>query len=371
LATTDDTIIVVPTPLSKKEIEERNKQYQLLTPKGFATKFKGLLFEPVELQWNGKTHRIQYNFCTNPYCKWFTLNQERFPVKSKPSRYKLSGTDMKKNIKCNPDVVNPSIGATLDCNTKTYSNWSIAEEISRLVRIEAIKDIEPEYEFHKDGCVSSDMSPFTEPKAFYKQGKSKVGAQVWQCKTCKKKTNILPNRKQSITYYQQKNDIVPTFAKLLLNRTPVSRTCEILGIGRGTYYQKLEWLYRRSLEFLERHEKKPLSQTSFNKMWLNTDKMTYYLNNVRRKGMGGERYDDIEETQFPTNVIITAEVFSRYVFRSDVAYDWDITMGDIALDTILYKEDHLNEFTKRHARLRFSHYPQPPTANDTETKSTI
>jgi len=178
----------------------------------------------------------------------------------------------------------------------------------------------------------------------------------------------MPNTKQSITYNQRRNDIVPTFAKLLLNKTPVSRTCEILGIGRGTYYQKLEWLYRRCLEFLERYETKPLKQISFEKIWLNTDKMTYLLNNVRRKGMGGKKYNSVEDSQFPTNVVITAEVFSRYVFRSDIAYDWNATMGDIALDTVLFKEDHLNEFAKRHARLRFPHYPQPPSKNDTQTK---
>ena len=44
-------------------------------------------------------------------------------------------------------------------------------------------------------------------------------------------------------------------------------------------------------------------------------RMTYYLNNVRKKGMGG--------SHFPTSDVVTVDVISRYVFRSDVAYDWD------------------------------------------------
>jgi hypothetical protein len=160
------------------------------------------------------------------------------------------------------------------------------------------------------------------------------------------------------------------FAKLLLNRTPVSRTCEILGIGRGTYYDKLEILYRRCLEFLEKHETKPLKNTEFKEMWLNTDKMTYYLNNVRKKGQGGSQFDGIEELQLPTSVVISADVLSRYVFRCDVAYDWDITLSAIALDTALLKEDYLNEFAKKHARFdEYSHYPMPPSKNDTQTQS--
>ncbi len=368
IATTDDAVVTVSIPITKEEIQERTEQYPLLTPKRFATKFNNLLFKPVEFEWKGVNNVIQINHCTNPYCKWFGLPQEKFPVKGKPSRYKLSGTGESKTIKCNHDPVHPTRGVTLDCYTRTFSNWSVAEEISRLVSSETVKEVEQEYVFHKDGCVSEDLTPFNEPKAFYKQGKSKVGAQRWQCKSCKKKTNIMPTTKQSITYNQRRNDIVPTFAKLLLNKTPVSRTCEILGIGRGTYYQKLEWLYRRCLEFLERYETEPIKQISFEEIWLNTDKMTYLLNNVRRKGMGGKKYNSVEDSQFPTNVVITAEVFSRYVFRSDVAYDWNATMGDIGLDTVLFKEDHLNEFAKRHARLRFPHYPQPPSKNDTQTK---
>src|SRR5690606_34655213 len=168
--------------------------------------------------------------------------------------------------------------------------------------------------------------------------------QRFQCKVCKKKTALTPKRENSVTYNQKRSDIHHLFAKLLLNRTPVTRTCEILEIGRGTYYDKLEFLYRRSLEFLERHETKPLERLKFKEMWLNTDKMVYYLSIVRQKGMCGSRYDDVEESQFPTQVLVSADVLSRYVFRSDVAYDWDITLEDIALDTFLQKEDHLNDF---------------------------
>jgi hypothetical protein len=73
--------------------------------------------------------------------------------------------------------------------------------------------------------------------------------------------------------------------------------------------------------------------------------------------------------QFPTHVIVSADVFSRYVFRSDVAYDWDIKLEDIMLDTVLLKDDHLHEYARKHARLRINHFPQEPTKNDTQTVS--
>lgn len=80
-----------------------------------------------------------------------------------------------------------------------------------------------------------------------------------------------------------------------MNRTPVRRTCEILDISPKTYYHKLEWLYRKCLEFLERYEVKALSKKEFGTLWLNTDKLVYYLNNVRRKGCGGKKYENIDK----------------------------------------------------------------------------
>lgn len=84
------------------------------------------------------------------------------------------------------------------------------------------------------------------------------------------------------------------FAALILNRTPVKRVCEILEISSDTYYRKLEWIYRRCLEFLERHEQKPLENKQFDSLWLKTDKLQYNLNNVRKKGNGSRFYDMIE-----------------------------------------------------------------------------
>jgi transposase-like protein len=370
LSNKQDSVVSVVPPVSDGDIEDRKKHYGILDTTKYAKRYNHLLFTPVQFHWNDKTFQIQYNFCTDPFCKWFGRDQERFEeVLNKPSRYKLTGStkNRSKVIRCNPDPIQPNVGIVSDISSYPYSNWSIAEEINRLVRIETVQDVEPDYVFHKEGCINEGFTPFDHKKEFYKQGKSTSNSQRWQCKQCKKITNVLPNRKQSTTYHQQRNDILPTFAKLLLNKVPISRACEILDIGVGTYYQKLEWLYRRCLEFLDRYETKPLKDKHFREMWLNTDKMHYLLNNVRKKGQGGSKFQGLEDLNLQTYIVVTSEVFSRYAFRSDVAYDWDITFDELALDTIQYKDDRLNEFAKKNARLDFSHYPQePPKENEEE-----
>jgi transposase-like protein len=372
LLSKDESLIDIETPIASKELQDRNQHYPLLPPLQFAKRYHTMLFQPVSYKWKGEEYSLQMNHCLNPYCESFGLPQVKYQsVKGKPSRYKLVGASYNKGIHCNDNPLpSKSDKSTLGCTSSVLSNWSIAEEIKRLVEAESVADVNPEYTFHKDTCLNVDSTPFDEPQFFYKQGKSRSNSQRYQCKTCKKKTNVLPTQRQSSTYHQKRNDILPTFTRLLLNRTPVSRTCEVLQIGRKTYYTKLEWMYRRCLEFLDRYEKRGFQQLKFDEMWLNTDKMTYHLNNVRKKGEGGFHYRNVDAAMFPTNIVVTTDTHSRYVFRADVAYDWNVTLDDIALDTFLYKEDHLSEFSKKNARFRkYTNCPMPPTTNDTETNS--
>lgn len=175
-------------PVNEEELKDRKEQYQLLSDKQFAFRYNHMLFLPVEFTWDGITHKIQYNFCTNPYCKWYGQEQFRFEaVKGKPSRYKLSGRGSKKSLVCNPDPMHPDRGMTLNCNSITVSNWSVAEEISRLIRINQTQDVDPDYNFHKDGCTAGHLTPFETPDGFYKQGKTLNNSQRWQCKVCKKR----------------------------------------------------------------------------------------------------------------------------------------------------------------------------------------
>ncbi|MDP4083496.1 MAG: hypothetical protein Q8934_02665 [Bacillota bacterium] len=171
LSTKEDNIVSIPSPVTTEEISERIKDYDTLTPKQFGTKYKDLLFKPIEFHWNGKIYQIQYNHCANPYCKWHGLSQKKFPTKGKTSRYKLSGTGTEKILKCNPDPIHPINGATLDYNTITLSNWSIVQEIERLEQINSVQDMEQAYQFHKEGCVAEGLTPFMNQNPFISKGK--------------------------------------------------------------------------------------------------------------------------------------------------------------------------------------------------------
>lgn len=364
LAQQSDTLIQIEPPITPDDLDQRNSLYHLLEPKEFKSQFQQQVYRPTEFTMDGKKYAIQMNHCANPFCKNHGL--EQIPYKGKNSRYRFSGSDHEKVIICSKDNRDPDGIPTLNCNTRTMSNWSIATEIERLHRINSTLPIEPEYQFHKDTCTLV-STPFTEPKDFYKRGLSTSNSQRYQCKTCKKFTNVLPDKKRSTGYHQQRNDILPTFAMHLTNHVPVSRSCAILGIGR-TYYSKLEWLYRCCLEFLEARETNAFQKKEYPEMWIETDKMMYVLNNVRKKGQRNMKKHIVVEKQLPTQVVVSSEHYSRYVFRADVCFDWDVTQGQIHFDTQTYKDDHLNDFLSKNGRFtKYGTHPMPPSLNDTQS----
>jgi len=186
-----DTFIKPKPFLTNKEIQDCQKNYPLLEPKKFAFKEKHLAFRPMEFEWQGKNYEIQMNRCTNPLCKNFGLPQEQFNIKGKPSRYRMTGNDREKSIQCNPDNRDPDDVQPQKCNLTIMSNWSVSEEIERLIPINSLKAIQPDYEFHKPTCILN-PTPFITLKAFYKRAISKAKSQIYQCKTFKKYTSVLP-----------------------------------------------------------------------------------------------------------------------------------------------------------------------------------
>lgn len=367
LATKEDIQASVEPLFTPDEVAQRQTEYPILPPGVFAKKERKLWARPVTFQVRDNQYQIQFNTCTNPFCPNFGLQQERFTdLKGKPSRYKIVSTKNDSLIDCTVYGCSP-FQPSLGNKSTLLSNWAIAEEITRL---EAINSVVPDVfviDYHKEECPNYSHTPKTHPKSFTKQGLSKVGAQVYKCKTCAKKTSEQPKQNRAFSYGQQKNDVLLSLFEDLINRTPVNGTIRKNGIGASTYYHKLEWLYRKCLEFLERHETQVLENKEFDSLYLNTDAFMYNLNYKRLKsnGMRGNR----EENKLPTTYMYaTTDVQSGYVFRTDFAYDYNVKLDEIEQDTMTYHCDHTLYYIRKNERLRHEYAPQPPIKMDTQTQ---
>jgi len=367
LISPNESSIIIPCPVSNQEIMQRQIDYPILDNVMFAKKYRELQFKEILITMGSVEKKIQANFCTNPYCKWFGMSQHTYRYNNRNIyRYNTEGTFNKKFLTCNDKIFSDSYGPTLNSFAKPLSNWSLAEEIKRLIDNSTLGDLEVKYNFHKENCANSNLTPFGNPKSFHKKGVSSSNSQKYQCIECKKNTNVLPSQRRCYTYNQRRNDILPKFAHQILGRTPVKRTIDILNIGSSTYYNKLEWLFRKCLEFLEKHETKALKNKQFDRLWLNTDKLNYYLNNARKKGHGSDKSYKKERPMFPTAIVATVDSFSRYMFRADLAFDFNVNLEDIEKDIDTYKENKLYNYAQKNARYKYSYYDSTVTGEINE-----
>lgn len=360
--------VTTTCPYSDDILLQMDKDYKLMTPAIFAREYCHHAYEPAYLKVDSRVIAINMNHCLNPFCVNYGMPQGKFNKgKHDLMKYTIGSSKVSamKTIMCNriPNN-NNELRPSLSCSTYAVSNWSVTEEMKRLISFNSLQLKKPQYNFHKEDCASKGNNPFDNIELFYKYGKSSGNSQKYQCKTCKKLTNVLPSYRENFSYDQNKNDILPLFVELLMSRVPVKKSCKILKISPKTYYHKLEWVYRKCLEFLERHETNAFNHKELDSIWLNTDKMVYRLNNVRKKGKGGIHYNDEEESAFQTFLIASSDLYSRYVFRTDIAYDFTITQEQIEEDTVKYHEDHLHSFARKNERLRIPFAPQPPSEND-------
>lgn len=412
LAIQGDLLVAVHDPLTPQEVRDRRTdRLHGVSRQKFGMDHR-ITFRPVRITYHGQDFDIQMNKCNNPFCRWFGLSQGENP---KPlgtigpnRRYRLNGSEYEATVAEDPNEYDADTDDTMEIQavphgaanrakrrkteTKVYvclkenipsgngivfvdesftpvSNVSVADEIARLVTHQSVVDDDRHYEFHREVnerlCPSRWLSPFNAPDAFIRRGKGKAKSTRWQCRDCGKVTNIVPSTRDNLTYGQQRSDVMGRFARLVLSRTPISQVCDALSMGRGTYYDKLELLYQRCLEFQERYEAATLVAKQFDTLWLASDQMVYSLNNIRQRNQSTGRYRNVEPRVTATNVIVTADMASDYVFRSDLCYDWDVTLDDVKQSTFFYQDDYMSLFDGRYGRLRrMSRYPQPLNADE-------
>lgn len=361
LAAYDDIDVVIEGPFSEFEIIARHAEYVSLTPEQFQKKYAKHAYKPATITIDGVKYSIQYNHCDNPFCKWFGLAQKRYTsLKSKPSRYNLLGRRSSReevSLHCN-DVEDWSLpGEVVNESVQAISNWSVCEEIRRLIKINSVVPLKSVYIFHKDDCPTINLDPRDDPKGFYKRGKSTSRSQKYQCKECKKITNVLPTISERFNYNETMDGILLDFAKDIVCHAPISKTCEKLEISPTTYYHKLEVLYKRCLEFLEAHETEAFKKLNFDERIINSDAMHYNLNNIRQRGKSDKRKDILAEGKKMTFLLVSVDVESGYAIRSDIAYDFDFDLSTLEADAKLYHCGGSYSFLRKNQRLAFSHFP--------------
>ena len=245
---------------------------------------------------------IQVNFCKNVECRHFGVPASH--LKQKRGRGALSSDGY---------IIGHKRGyrARIQCKrcgqySTLKSNQGIFEETLRLSTYLDVEDI-------VEGCPDEDCINFSvdlsRGKPFYQKfGITNTGSQRYRCKACHKTFSInnRPTTRQRVAY---KNKMI---MKLLMNKEPLARICEVAEVSMRTVYRKIDFIHAQCLAFIADRERKfLLGGLSIPRLYLASDRQEYIVNWTN--------------TNDKRNVILkaigTADTRSGYVFGMHVNYD--------------------------------------------------
>lgn len=242
---------------------------------------------------------IQVNYCKNVTCPAFGVpelpNQTRRRPGSerKPGEYAQQGHASVALMKC----------GCCESFPPARSNRGISEELARLLSPLA-RPAEPCCP--NEGCENAKV-PRSNPGSYAKFGKTAAGSDRWRCNVCRKTfTGDSPSTlKQRVTH---KN--LDVF-RLLVNKSPIKRICEITGLHPKVVYGKIDFIHRQCVAFGGKRERSLLEGLELPKMYVAVDRQIHNVNWTSRK--------DRRNVQLAA--IASADLASGFVFGFHVNFD--------------------------------------------------
>jgi hypothetical protein len=161
-------------------------------------------------------------------------------------------------------------------------------------------------------------------KPFYSSyGKTKSGSVRWKCMAFKdanagKACGKLFSAASSTFHRQKASHKNKLIFKLLVNKVPLRRICEIAEIGPGTLYAKIDFIHRKCMEFTAKRESK-LPKLSIPRLYLGVDRQDYAVNWTRR--------DDRRSTVI--SAMSSVDNATAYCFGLHLNFDPDLDPSEV------------------------------------------
>ena len=220
---------------------------------------------------------VQVNFCKNMDCHHFgspasTEKQPRGPgAKDKPNDGYILGT---KGGGFRTRIICKACGQ----NSALKSNQGVIEEANRLGDYLAPKPLQ--ISCPDSACANHHCTVANHPDHYYRFGKTAAGTRRYRCKLCKKTFSEpgKPTDRQRVTHKNK------TLFRLLVNKTPFKRICEVLEIGGPMLYRKIDLIHAQCLAFVADRERQ-IEQMEIPRLYIASDRQEFSVNwtNTRDK----------------------------------------------------------------------------------------
>lgn len=292
----------------------------------------------VRLRIPAAVYGIQVNFCKNPSCVNFGMvpkesikglslaeaTPDPLTGRRHRDRYKVES----KGSKC------PQLRC-LACKQKPpmKSNLGVHEEYQRMW-----KYLEPA-RFNScpvETCENHDYEVAAFPGFYQKHGATEAKSKRYRCKACGKLFSV---KSTSINKQTKSYKNIMLF-KLLVNKMPFQRICEILDFDMKMLYSKIDFLYKQCLAYAGHHESK-LPELKLDRLYISTDRQDYVVN--------------WGKTDDKRNVVLqalgSADNRSGYVFGMHVNYDAGVDAEAVEVDAVSIKDYESKPPFRKYARV--------------------
>lgn len=271
---------------------------------------------------------IQVNFCKNPVCPNFGVHPEPVVPRGQPAhggrggRHKITGLGKgAPALYCKACKEAPPL----------KSNVGIHEELERIGAYLA----PPRPPSCPDpGCANHGVPAGTKG-AYRRHGTTRGGSIRYLCKRCGGLFSV--PKATTGQKAPEKNALV---FKLLVNKAPFRRLCDLAGISTGTLYPKIDFLYRQCLAFAGECER-GLEALSKRRVYASVDRQDYLVNWNHR---GDKR--NVQLT-----AVGSADNDSGYVFGMDLNFAGGLDPREVEQDAIACGDYELSAPFRKYARL--------------------
>lgn len=274
---------------------------------------------------------IQVNFCKNPEYQNFgipasTIKQPRGPNAANRGRDTYTvvgsgrGTPM---LRCGFCGQYPTI----------KSNKAIHEELNRFWKP---LDIRPLPTCPNQNCPNHNIDIVKGKTQYQSFGRTKAGSKRSRCKACGK-TFITTSSPTARHRKPHKNAAV---FRLLVNKVPFRRICEIEGITMSTLYRKIDFIHQQCTNFAT-VRKRNFPSMSITRLYIGVDRQDYMIN-----------WSDAKDRR---NIIFravgSADNTTGYVFGLHLNFDPSLNPEDIEKDAITSGDYDVKTAYRKYARV--------------------
>jgi len=215
---------------------------------------------------------IQINFCKNPECYNFgipaleNIKGLALPVATGAgTRNRDCYTIVSdKNLRCHYCQQEPPMKSNKGIHEEFARMWSYLESKPMAYRV-----CPGETCHHNTARVEVSAGR----AHYHKDGKHRSGAQRYICRECGRKFSINDDPAAG----QNKSNLNGLVFRLLVNKMPLQRICEVAQISMATLYAKIDFLHEQCQEFAARHERR-LPGLSINRLQISVDRQEYMVN---------------------------------------------------------------------------------------------